>query len=305
MSGSKTAVYSALFANLAIAVVKFVAAAVTGSAAMVSEGIHSVVDTGNEVLLLLGIRRSKRPPDASRPFGYGRELYFWAFIVSILIFAVGAGVSFYEGIVHLRHPAIVINPFWNYLVLGFAFIFDGISFTIALRQFNRERGATPFWQAVKHSKDPTTFVVLFEDAADVTGITVAFIAIWLGHTYHNPYFDGIGSLVIGAILSIVSVVLARQSYSLLMGETASPAVLHRVIEVTTGDPGIVRVVDQLSTFLGPEEIVLVLYAVFPQGQTTENIIETIDRLKQKIKQRYPYFKRILIQPVKESTSGVG
>lgn len=249
MASSKIAVYSALFANMAIAVVKFIAAGVTGSSAMVSEGIHSVVDTGNEVLLLLGIPKSKRPPDIHRPFGYGKELYFWSFIVSLLIFAVGAGVSFYEGIMHLQHPTIIKDPFWNYLVLGFALLFDGISFTIALRQFNKERGTTRFWQAIKRSKDPTNFVVLFEDAADVCGLMVAFAGVWLGHYFQNPYFDGIASIIIGLILTAVSVVLARESYSLLMGETASPEVLQHVMQLAAADKNIIRVENPMSMFL--------------------------------------------------------
>jgi cation diffusion facilitator family transporter len=296
MASSKIAVYSALFANLAIAVVKFIAAGVTGSSAMVSEGIHSVVDTGNEVLLLLGIHKSKRPADAQRPFGYGKELYFWSFIVSLLIFAVGAGVSFYEGIRHLQEPTMITNPFWNYLVLGFALLFDGMSFTVAWRQFNKERGTTPFWQAVKGSRDPTNFVVLFEDAADVLGLLVAFAGVFLGHYFKNPYFDGLASIIIGFILTAVSVVLARESYSLLMGETATPAVLKHVVQLTTEDPNVKAVGEPLSMFLGPEEIVLVLYTEFLETLTTQELLTTIERIKKTILQLYPYFKRILIQP---------
>jgi len=296
VASNNIAVYSALFANLAIAVVKFIAAGITGSSAMVSEGIHSVVDTGNEVLLLLGIHKSKRPADTKRPFGYGKDLYFWSFIVSLLIFGVGAGVSFYEGIMHLLHPTVIKDPFWNYVVLAFALVFDGISFVIALRQFNKERGTTSFWQAVRKSKDPTNFVVLFEDAADVCGLLVAFAGVFLGHYLQNPYYDGAASIVIGCILTAVSVVLARESYSLLMGETASPEVLEHVVQLATGDQNIVRVEQPLSMFLGPEEIVLVLYAVFPPQLTTADITETIERLKQKINTEYPFFKRIFITP---------
>ena len=296
MASKNIAVYSALFANLAIAVVKFIAAGVTGSSAMVSEGIHSVVDTANEVLLLLGIHKSKRPADINRPFGYGKELYFWSFIVSLLIFGVGAGVSFYEGIMHLLHPTVITDPFWNYAVLSFALVFDGISFMIALRQFNKERGTTSFWQAVRKSKDPTNFVVLFEDAADVCGLLVAFAGVFLGHYFQNPHFDGAASIIIGCILTAVSVVLARESYSLLMGETASPEVLGHIVQLATGDKNIVRVAQPLSMFLGPEEVVLVLYAVFPPQLTTADITETIERLKQKINTQYPFFKRIFITP---------
>jgi cation diffusion facilitator family transporter len=169
MAASKIPIYSALAANFLIAITKFIAAGITGSSAMISEGIHSVVDTGNEILLLYGMHRSKQPADNIRPFGYGKELYFWAFIVSVLIFAVGGGISFYEGVTHIQHPEEITDPKWNYIVLAFAFVFDGISLITAYTEFNRQRGKMPFWKAIKESKDPSTFVVLFEDAADVLG----------------------------------------------------------------------------------------------------------------------------------------
>jgi len=180
MSGSKIAIYSALIANFLIATTKFVAAFITGSSAMVSEGIHSLVDTANEFLLLLGIKKSKQQADATRPFGYGKELYFWSFIVSILIFAVGGGISFYEGISHLQYPEAITNPLWNYIVLCVAFLFDGASFVISFINFNKQRGTKPFWISIKKSTDPSLFVVLFEDAADVLGLVVAFAGIYLG-----------------------------------------------------------------------------------------------------------------------------
>lgn len=295
MASSKIAVYAALFANIAIAVTKFIAAAVTGSSAMLSEGIHSVVDSGNEFLLLFGIKRSRKPPDENRPFGYGRELYFWSFIVSLLIFGVGAGLSFYEGITHLQHPEVIENPLWNYIVLGFAFVFDGTSFVIAVRQFNKERGSQSFWQAVKRSKDPTTFVVLFEDAADVLGIMVAFSGIWLGHTLQNPFFDGLASIVIGIILAAISVVLARESYGLLMGESASKGLLKQVIEMVKAKPEITETEFPLSVFLGPEEIVLVLIAAFKKELTVSEVTIVIDNLRKEIQNSFPYFKRVIIQ----------
>ncbi|RYY00180.1 MAG: cation diffusion facilitator family transporter [Gammaproteobacteria bacterium] len=236
MASSKVAIYSALFANLLIAVTKFVAAAVTGSSAMISEGIHSVVDSLNEVLLLLGLKKSKKKADESRPFGYGKELYFWSFIVSILIFGVGGGISFYEGITHLQHPEPIRNPSWNYIVLGAAIVFDGISFIIALKTFNKHRGDTPFWKAVRKSRDPSSFVVLFEDAADVLGLVIAFAGVYLGHRFNNPYFDGIASILIGLLLTAVSAVLTRESRSLLMGETATLSVLEKVVEMAESNP---------------------------------------------------------------------
>jgi len=298
LASSNIAVYSALFANFAIAITKFVAAAVTGSSAMVSEGIHSVVDTCNEVLLLLGIHKSKRPADEKRPFGYGKDLYFWSFIVSLLIFAIGAGISFYEGFSHLKHPTTIKDPFWNYIVLGFALVFDGASLGIALREFNKERGDQSFWQAVKKSKDPTNFVVMFEDAADVLGLIVAFAGVFLGQYFQNAYFDGISSIIIGLILTAVSVVLARESYSLLMGETASPDVLQHVKELASGEPEVIKVTHPRSMFLGPEEIVLVLNAIFIEELSTKQITAAIERIKTNIQNQYPFFKQIVIEPTK-------
>lgn len=296
MASSKVAIYSALVANLLIAVTKFIAAGVTGSSAMVSEGIHSVVDTTNEVLLLLGIHRSKKLPDKQRPFGYGKELYFWSFVVSILIFGVGGGISFYEGVTHLQHPEVIGDPKWNYIVLGVAFLFDGISFIIALRGFNQRRGQNPFWFAVKKSKDPTSFVVLFEDAADVLGLVVAFAGVYLGHVYQNPYFDGMASIIIGLILTAVSLILTRESRSLLMGETAPESWLQEAVKVAEASPAVVKVNDQLSMVLSPEETLLLLKARFREDLPSEEVVEAARKIKLDIEQRVPGFRKIFIEP---------
>src|SRR2546423_5250205 len=241
MASPKLPIYAGLFANLAIAVTKFIAALASGSSAMVSEGIHSVVDTANEALLLLGIKKSSRPADDARPFGYGKELYFWSFIVSILIFGIGGGLSFYEGVIHIQNPEAIGDPFWNYIVLAVAFVFEGISFTLALRAFNKQREETPFWEAVKRSKDPTTFVVLFEDGADLVGLLIAFAGVYVGHAYQKPIAEGIASIAIGFLLTFISLLLARESRSLLMGETASSAVLEDVMNIAKKDPAILQV----------------------------------------------------------------
>lgn len=297
MASSKIAIYSALGANLLIAVTKFVAAIITRSSAMMSEGIHSLVDTSNEILLLLGIKKSKRKADENRPFGYGKELYFWSFIVSILIFGLGAGLSFYEGITHLQHPEPPGDPFWNYLVLGVAILFDGASFIIALRSFNKRRGTASFWAAVKKSKDPTSFVVLFEDAADVLGLVVAFCGIYLGHRLGNPAFDGIASLLIGLLLTAVSVILARESRSLLMGETASPQLLSRAISIAEADPAIEIIRSHLSMVLGPEEILLILKARFKDHISAEDVIHSSNYVKKIIQKHFPAVKQVYIEPV--------
>ena len=296
MASPKLPIYSALAANLAIAITKFIAAGVTGSSAMLSEGVHSVVDATNELLLLLGISRSKRPADEARPFGYGKELYFWAFVVSLMIFGVGGGISFYEGIVHLQHPEPIKNPLWNYVVLGVAFLFDGASFITALKAFNAQRGDRTFWTAVKKSKDPSTFVVLFEDAADLLGLIVAFLGVWLGHKYNNPYLDGAASIIIGLILAGIAVILARESRSLLMGESAGRSTLQSVEHIAAADPAVRKVVRNLSMFLGPEEIVLVLTVSFKDDLNTIQITEAVRRIRDSIQWEYSFFKQIFIQP---------
>jgi len=296
MAASKLPIYSALAANLAIAATKFVAASVTGSSAMISEGIHSLVDTLNEILLLIGIKRSHKPADASRPFGYGKELYFWAFIVSILIFGIGGGVSFYEGITHLQHPKRIEDPHWNYIVLGIAFALDGTSFVTALREFNRQRGTTSFWSAVKGSKDPSTFVVLFEDASDLLGLIVAFLGVFLGHQLNNPLFDGIASILIGLILTAVSIVLARESRSLLMGESMSQETLQRIVTMIEEDPAVSHVLESPSMYLAPEEVFLILVIDFNDQLTTSDINRVIPTIRQTIRQQFPIVKRIVIEP---------
>ncbi|WP_345948193.1 cation diffusion facilitator family transporter [Mucilaginibacter sp. PAMB04274] len=297
MAASKTPIYTALGANLLIAITKLAAAVFTGSSAMVSEGIHSLVDTSNEVLLLLGISKSKKPADESRPFGYGRELYFWSFVVSLLFFALGGGFSVYEGIEHLMHPQEVTNPVWNYVVLGIAFIFDGISFITAIKEFKRQRGDTPFWQAVHQSKDPSTFVVLFEDAADVIGILIAFTGILLGQLLENPYIDGIASILIGLLLTAVAILLVRESRSLLMGETPLPEELKAVIELTESDPLVNTVSQHLSTYLAPEEVILILKVNFIREAGNAQITDAIQSIRAAIQSRYPHYKQLFVEPV--------
>ena len=199
-SGSKKVIYAALVGNGLISVTKLAAASVTGSSAMLSEGIHSIVDTGNQGLLLLGLGRAKRKADPDHPFGYGKEIYFWSFVVAILIFAVGAGISLYEGIRHIQHPAPIANARLNYIVLALAFVFEGVAWGMALKEFNLSKGRLGYMQAVRQSKDPSTFVVLFEDTAAMLGIIVAFVGIWLGQVTGLLWLDGAASIVIGLIL---------------------------------------------------------------------------------------------------------
>ncbi|GAB4023612.1 cation diffusion facilitator family transporter [Spirosoma koreense] len=297
MASTKKAIYTALGANLAIATTKFIAAGVTGSSAMVSEGIHSLVDTLNELLLLLGMKRSQRPPDERRPFGYGRELYFWSFIVSVLIFAVGGGLSFYEGITHLQNPKPMENPTWNYIVLGVAIVLDGASLVTAFRAFNQQRGSQPFWSAVKASKNPATFVVLFEDASDVLGLLIAFLGIFLGHALNNPYLDGVASVLIGLLLTVVSVLLTRESRSLLMGEAADKAITQKIIETTEANPSVLKSVRAFTFQMGPEEIVLIQQIAFQENLTNEDTILAMTQIRQAVQATEPSIRQVYIEPV--------
>ena len=297
MPGSKSPIYTALAANLAIALIKVAAAAFTGSSAMASEGIHSLVDTSNEVLLLLGLSKSKKPADETRQFGYGKELYFWAFIVSLLFFVLGGGFSIYEGVSHIQHPEEIKDPLWNYIVLGIAFVFDGISFITALKEFNIQRGDMPFWKAVKKSKDPSTFIVLFEDAADITGLLIAFTGILLSRLLHNPYLDGVASIMIGILLTLVAVLLVGESRSLLMGESVGRKEIKDVIAIVEGNDKVVEVVSHQSMYLAPEEVILMLKVSFQPGLKSEELVTVINQLRRDIQQQHPHYLHLFIEPV--------
>ncbi|MEH2296915.1 cation diffusion facilitator family transporter [Nostoc sp.] len=293
-SSNKT-IFAAMGANLAIAITKFMAASITGSSAMISEGIHSVVDTADQLVLLLGIRRSQKPADDSHPFGYGQELYFWTFIVAILIFAIGGGMSIYEGITHLINPSPLEDPKWNYIVLGMAILLEGFSWTVALKEFLPTKGKQNFWQAIKTSKDPTVFTILCEDSAAILGLLVALIGIFLGHLFNNVYFDGIASIIIGIILAIVAVILARESKGLLLGESADPQTIANIRSLSKTEPGVKEVIRVLTMQLAPQEVLLNLEIQFSQNLTGEEIALTVESLEVKISQKHPEIKQIFIE----------
>jgi cation diffusion facilitator family transporter len=249
-------IYAAIGSNGIIAVAKFVAALFSGSAAMLAEGIHSVADTGNECLLLLGQKRSQRLADESHPFGHGKELYFWSLIVAIVLFGIGGGMSVYEGITHLRHPTALEDPIWDYVVLGIAFVAEGTSWVIALKAFLPTVENESFWHALRTSKDPTVVTVLCEDTAALLGLIVAFLGVFLGNQFNSPYPDGIASVIIGFILTIISGFLAYESRGLLVGETADPAVVDHIRALVGSDSAVVQVARPLTMHLGPSEILL-------------------------------------------------
>jgi cation diffusion facilitator family transporter len=293
-TGQKS-IFAAIAANLAIAITKFIAASVTGSSAMLSEGIHSVVDTGNELVLLFGIHRSQRPPDTNHPFGHGQELYFWTLIVAILIFAVGGGMSFYEGVTHLIEPVEIKSPIWNYVVLGVAIIFESLSWVTAFREFVPSMGEQNIWQAVRTSKDPTVFTVLFEDSAALLGLVVALLGLFLGQALNNPYFDGIASLIIGVILMVVAVLLARESRGLLIGEGADPKTVDQIKAIAASDPAVNAVVRILTLHFGPYEVLLNLDIQFHQHISAEEVTQAIDRLELSIRDQFPNIKHIFVE----------
>lgn len=300
MAESKKAIYAAIAGNAAIAVTKFTAAGFTGSSAMLTEGIHSPVDTGNGGLLLLGIRMSKKPADATHPFGYGKELYFWTLIVAMLIFGVGGGVSIYEGIWHLLHPSALEDPFWNYVVLGIAIVFEGIVFTIAFKQFQDLKGEQSTWQAIRTSKDPTTFTVLFEDSAAMLGLIAAAVGIFLGHQFNNPYFDGAASIVIGLILTAVAFFIGYESKGLLVGEGADPETLQSIQALAEGDPSIKAVERPLTMHFGPHTVLLTMDVQFHNGLSGTERDSAVARLEKTIRGKHEAIKHIFIEA--ESTS---
>lgn len=296
MAKNHASIYSALIADVLIATVKFIAGARTNSSSMISEGIHSLVDTTNQILLLYGLKRSARPPDKYRPFGYGKELYFWSFIVSILIFGLGGGLSIYQGILHIRKAEPLINPTLNYIVLGFSFLFDGASFTIAIREFNKARGNMGFWKAVVNSKDPSSFLVLFEDGAAVFGLVIVFILMLINHAFNMPFLDGVASILVGLLLVFASFILARESRSLLMGEGIAPETQQKIKQLVEKDAAVTKVGNILSTYESPDEIVLMLIVYFKTELDTEEITDAIERVREGIKKEYKLVEFVIIQP---------
>lgn len=292
---SKIAIYGALAANLAIAAVKFVAAAVTGSSAMISEGIHSTVDSGNSLLLLLGMKRSQRPADRNHPFGHGKEIYFWSLIVAILVFSLGGGMSIYEGIAHIQHPEPVKDPFWNYVVLLSSMLFEGSSLVYAVRQFNKSRGKKGFWEEVSMSKDPGLFAVIYEESAAIAGLVIALLGVFLGHYFNNPLFDAGASILIGLVLVFVALTMVRESRGLLVGESADASIVKGIYELLDAQPKVKTLYYPLTMHLAPDEILLALDVEFDKAMTVEQLFSEVQRLEDAIKEKYPSIKKIYIE----------
>ena len=297
-AGSKKVIYAALIGNALIAVTKFGASMVTGSSAMLAEGIHSLVDTGNQGLLLYGLHRAKRPADDKFPFGYGKEVYFWSFVVAILIFALGSGISLYEGVLHIVHPEPVESPMINYIVLSLALVFEGGAWFFAFKAFSAAKGKWSYMEAVQRGKDPTIFMVLFEDSAAVLGLVVAFLGIWLGQVTGLSYLDGVATVIIGLILGATAVWLAYETKGLLIGESANREVVQDIRKLADGYPEIRHVNEVLTMHMGPEFILVNVSVDFQDGLSSEQVESTVAKIDQHIKEAHPRVKRIFIEAEK-------
>lgn len=294
-AGSKRVIYAALIGNGLIAITKFVAASITGSSAMLSEGIHSVVDTGNQGLLLYGMKRSKQPADDKHPFGYGAELYFWAFVVAIMIFAVGAGISIYEGVKKVLDPHVISDPTINYVVLGLAMAFEGVAWWIAYKEFKAIKGDQTFVQAVRDSKDPTVFTVLFEDTAAMLGLIVAFVGIYLADALAIPALDGVASILIGCILAITAALLAYETKGLLIGEAAAPEIVGMIEKLVGEADGVDKMNEIRTLHRGPNDVLLAVSIDFNNDLSVGRVENIIYDLELAIKNRFPQVKRLYIE----------
>ena len=271
---------------------------------MLTEGFHSIVDSGNEVLLLYGKHSARRPADHQHPFGYGRELYFWSFVVAILIFAVGAGVSIYEGYQHIVSPEELTSPLLNYIVLAVSFCMEGTSWSLALRSFAATKGDMGWWQALRHSKDPSTFIVLFEDSAALIGLIVAAIGVWASHALDDPRIDGVASIVIGLVLALVAGLLARESKGLLIGERADSNVIARVHDIVAADDAVSSVNHVRTLHTAPESVFVAISADFDDDMTMGDAEDLIERLEQALRDAMPELASIYIRPEKAANAEV-
>jgi cation diffusion facilitator family transporter len=292
-----------MIANAVIAVAKFGGAAITGSSAMLSEGIHSVADTGNQALLLLGHRRSHRPPDTRHPFGYGAELYFWSLIVAMILFGLGGGFSMYEGLAHLGHPEPPQSVVWNYAILGIAFAVEATALRVALRELGGKGSGKSLWQRVRDSKDPRVFVPVAEDVSALAGVLVAFLGIFLSRALDVPALDAVASILIGCILAAVALFLGYETRALLVGEAITDRRRREVEEICLADESVERVVRVLGVHLGPDEVLLTLGLKFREGLEIQQIAASVERLERRIRGADPRITRVFIEPEIEGDPG--
>lgn len=294
---SKVSIYAAMAANIAIGVAKFIGAGISGSSAMLSEGIHSVVDSVNEVLLLYGLKQSEAGPDEQHPLGHGQELYFWSLMVAVLIFALGGGISVYEGIQSFQHPEPANSPLVSYIVLGAASVFEGAALFVSIREFNKTRteDGQSLWRAIQDSKDPSSFIVIVEDAAALAGLAVAFAGVWLSETLENPMYDAIASMVIGVLLTVVATALVTETKGLLIGESASQATRDGIKAIVRSDDAVLDMGPPITIHFGPSEVMLAMNIEFRDELSADDIEAAVRRIESKIRHKHAEVKRIFIE----------
>jgi cation diffusion facilitator family transporter len=300
---SRKVVYGALIGNLLVAISKFVAAGWSGSSVMLSEGVHSLVDTGNQSLLLYGQYRADLPPDEDHPFGHGRELYFWSFIVALLLFALGAGVSFYQGVAHIQDPHPIEQPIVNYIVLGCSAIFEFSSWTIAFKEFRKSKGKLDYYEAFLRSKDPPVFLVLFEDSAALIGLVIAFVGTFASIKLEMPIVDGIASIGIAVVLGVTAFMLARESKALLIGESAADPVNKSIREIVGGVAGVVRVNRLTTVHLAPDEVIVSLSIEFADHLTVPDVEQRIAEMERSLREKHPEVIAVFVKPQSQQQSG--
>jgi cation diffusion facilitator family transporter len=296
IAAAQRVIVVAIGCNVLIAVSKFVAAAATGSSAMLAEGFHSLVDTGNELVLLLGIRRSERAADEWHPFGYGKALYFWAFIVALLFFALGGGVSIYHGVIGLANPPPLANPIWNYVVLAVAAVFESYSWWVSERVISsKKRHSDSLWQAVQRSSDASVFTVFVEDSAALIGIAVAALGVFLSHLFDNPYIDPAASVLIGVVMVAAAFVLARKCGALLVGESVDHAQVTDLRRLIGSDVAVETVGQLLTMQMGTNNVLLTAAVRFRRGQDLDQVTLAIARIETAIQSRYPAIQHLFFE----------
>lgn len=297
-AGSKRSIYAAMAANMAIGVAKFIGAGISGSSAMLSEGIHSVVDSVNEILLLYGLQQAKKEPDEDHPLGYSAEIYFWSLVVAVLIFALGGGISIYEGVdVFLNPVEPSSNELLTYGILSVAAIFEGAALFVSIREFNKNlvQKDIKFWQALRRSKDPSSFVVIFEDAAALLGLAVAALGVFLSHLTGKVFYDGLASIIIGVILTVVAVILVTETKGLLLGESAFPEVRESIRNIVVNDEAVTEMEPPITLHLGPSDILLALNIEFKDDLSSDQIEAAIRRIEAAIRESHAEVQRIFIE----------
>lgn len=300
---SKIVVYAALIGNTLVAASKIGAAIWTGSSAMASEAVHSVVDTSNELLLLYGIHRANHPPDSLHPLGYGRELYFWSFVVALLLFALGAGVALYQGVLHVFAPKPIESPAVSFVVLALSFIFEGASWWIAVRRFRRGEFEISYYEAFRRSKDPPAFMVVFEDSAALIGIVIAAVSTTAVVAFDQPLWDGVGSVLVGLLLGGVSIVLARESKSLLIGEPAVPELAQSLLEIVRHSPGVLQAGGLLTMQLAPDQVIAAISIEFADNSRANDIEAHVAAIEKHVRTRHPSVKNLFIKPQTRARHG--